>query len=840
MKKYCLFMITLCCVTVSVAQLKSPEAFLGYPLGSRYTAHHQVVDYFLYVSKTMDTQCKLVQYGTTNEHRPLYLAFVSSDKNIANLEKIRVNNIQLVNNNTEANTNSPSIVWLSYNVHGNETSSTEAAMLTLYELLNTSNTQSKQWLQNTVVIIDPCLNPDGRERYVNWFNGIVGSQYNASLNAREHREPWPGGRTNHYNFDLNRDWAWQTQTESMSRIQQYQLWMPQIHVDFHEQGINQPYYFAPAAKPYHQAITKWQKDFQVIVGKNHAGYFDKNNWLYFTKETFDLFYPSYGDTYPLYNGAIGMTYEQGGGPAGGLAATTDEGDTLTLTDRIMHHFTTGMSTVETASKNNGLLMAAFQKYYKAANNGEVGTYKTYIIKTSDDDMPKIKSLLQLLQKNGISYGTTNPTNSNGFNYFTQKNESFSINKNDIVITAAQSKATLLNVLFEPNAILEDSATYDITAWALPYVYGVQCYATTQKLAVNNNTSTAFVPNSNNDVYGYVLKWQAVNSASTVAALFQKGIKLRYAEKDFDANGQSFKAGAIIILKKGNESFGNNLWPTVKNICDANEVKMFAVNSGMVDKGADFGSEAVHPIQAPRVALLTGENVNANAAGEVWHFFDNVLHYPITLINANNVNRINWSVIDVLIMPDGRYNFLNDKDDAKAFEQWIKNGGRVVALESAVAQLSKQEWSSIKAKKTDGDDDTNYVNKNSYDALVNYNDRERSAISNYTPGAIFKVAVDNSHPLMYGYPNFYYTLKMDDVVYEFVKEGGWNIGVIKKENAVAGFVGKKLAPKLKDGLLFSAQELGGGTVTYLTDNVMFRSFWENGKLMLCNAVFFVGQ
>jgi hypothetical protein len=188
--------------------------------------------------------------------------------------------------------NAPAIVWLSYNVHGNETSSSEAAMLTLYELVNPAVAKTKEWLKNTVVIIDPCLNPDGRDRYINWFNSVVGKNYNPQRIAREHREPWPGGRSNHYNFDLNRDWAWQTQVESQQRIKIYNQWMPQVHVDFHEQGINEPYYFAPAAEPFHEVITPWQREFQTTIGKNHAKYFDANGWLYFTKERFDLFQPT--------------------------------------------------------------------------------------------------------------------------------------------------------------------------------------------------------------------------------------------------------------------------------------------------------------------------------------------------------------------------------------------------------------------------------------------------------------------------------------------------------------------------------------------------------------------
>ncbi len=317
-----LLLITCLCV----AQLKSPEEFLGYKIGTRYTPHWKVVNYFQYIAQALPKSVKLQQYGETNEHRPLYLTFISSEENITNLENIRMNNLRLANlakDKMMPTENTPALVWLSYNVHGNETSSSESALLTLFALTDPKNTQTKDWLKNTVIIIDPCVNPDGRDRYVNWFNSVAGINYNPSLDAREHHEPWPGGRTNHYNFDLNRDWAWQTQLESKQRMLVYNQWLPQVHVDYHEQEINEPYYFAPAAQPYHEAITPWQREFQVTIGKNHAKYFDKNNWLYFTKEVFDLFYPSYGDTYPVYNGAIGMTYEQGGGGAGGLGVNTD-------------------------------------------------------------------------------------------------------------------------------------------------------------------------------------------------------------------------------------------------------------------------------------------------------------------------------------------------------------------------------------------------------------------------------------------------------------------------------------------------------------------------------------
>jgi hypothetical protein len=831
------------------AQLKSPEEFLGYKVGSRYTPHWKIVNYFYHVAANSGTTVKLEKYGETNEGRPLLATFISSAENMQRLEAIRNNNLRLANLSKDKaaaiEENAPAIVWLSYNVHGNETSSSEAALMTIWALVDPSNSKTKEWLKNTVVVIDPCINPDGRDRYVNWYNSIVGKNANPQRMSREHREPWPGGRTNHYNFDLNRDWAWQTQIESRHRIKLYNEWMPQIHVDYHEQGVNEPYYFAPAAQPYHEVITTWQRDFQVTIGKNHAKYFDANGWLYFTKEVFDLYYPSYGDTYPTYNGAIGMTYEQGGGGAGGSAVINDEGDTLTLLDRATHHFTTSLSTIEISSLNAGRLIKEFREFFNDAVTAGIGEYKSYVIKNNVKDKERIESFLELLDKNGIQYGSGTGSGK-GYNYQTGKDESFTMS-NDIIISALQPRSAMVKVLFEPKGKLVDSATYDITAWALPYAYGLQGYASREKIISGGSIAKTSITNEEAS-YGYIIPWNGIKTVKTVGQLLQKGILLRYAEQPFEVNGNKFERGAIIVLKTSNKSFGNNLWSEVRKAADANNIRLYPVSTGFVDKGYDFGSDKVHPFKAPKVALLTGEGIGSNAAGEIWHFFEQQIDYPITLINAADAGRANWSEIDVVIMPDGNYRFLNDKAQADTFKDWVNKGGRIVALEGAVVALSKADpiaiGFGIKIKKADeGDKSAGSRGKDekiSYDVLKKFEERERDYIPNITPGSIYKVELDNTHPLAYGYPNYYYTLKMDDNVYEFIKEGGWNVGVIKKDNQVAGFVGSKLKDKLKDGLILGVQQIGNGSVSYLTDNVMFRNFWENGKLMFCNAVFLVGQ
>ncbi|MEM9897102.1 MAG: M14 metallopeptidase family protein, partial [Bacteroidota bacterium] len=407
-----LYILLLCFCSVSLSQVKSPSEFLGYELGSQFTRHHQVLDYFYYIAEQKSKLVEIKEYGRTYEDRPMILAFISGADNIKKLESIRMDNLKRAGLVDGAPTNPVSIVWLSYNVHGNEAVSTEASLQTLYELVKSEDSEL-DFLKNTVVVIDPCLNPDGRERYVNfyWENGAF--PFNPDPYASEHFERWPGGRPNHYLFDLNRDWAWQSQIESKQRMKVYNEWLPHIHVDFHEQGVNSPYYFAPAAEPFHELITDFQRDFQVEIGKNHAKYFDEKGWLYFTRQVFDLLYPSYGDTYPTFNGSIGMTYEQGGSGRAGLGIIKQEGDTLTLKDRIDHHHTTGFSTIEMASKNVEKILSSFSDFF---GDKESLRYKTFILK-NDGNEDKMNSLKDWLDAQDIQYNAVESSSgARGVNY----------------------------------------------------------------------------------------------------------------------------------------------------------------------------------------------------------------------------------------------------------------------------------------------------------------------------------------------------------------------------------------------------------------------------------------
>ncbi|MBO6880708.1 M14 family metallopeptidase [Winogradskyella sp.] len=804
---------------ITAQNIQTPSEFLGYEIGTQFSRHHQVVDYFKAVAEAVPNQVKLEQYGTTYERRPLYLAYVSSEANMRNLETIRENNLK----NTGLLEGTPSstdvaIVWLSYNVHGNEASSTEASMLTLYKLL----TQRKDLLENTVVIIDPCINPDGRDRYVNWYNETASQPYDIDQQASEHKEPWPGGRPNHYLFDLNRDWAWATQVETQQRLQVYNKWMPHIHVDFHEQGPNEPYYFAPAAEPFHEIISDWQRNFQTQIGQNHAKYFDAEGWLFFTRERFDLFYPSYGDTYPTYMGAIGMTYEQGGHGMAGLGILNDEGEVLTLVDRLTHHTVTGLSTVEIASKNAKQLNTEFAKFFDNSNL----KYKSYVVKGNAD---KLNSLKDLLNKHEITFENASGSKVSGYNYASGQQSSMNVNKDAVVVHTNQPKGKMVKVLFEPNAKLADSLTYDITAWSVPYAYGLDAIASTSKVS----SSEMFEPKALKilyEAYGYVSKWNSIDDAQFLADLLKHDFKVRFTEKPFSSNNSNFESGSLIITRGDNKHI-EDFVGMLNTIAQKHKRSLTQINSGFSQTTPDIGSPDIKLINKQKVAILSGEGTSSLSYGAIWHFFEQQLHYPLTSINTDDFSRTNLSKYNVLIMPNGYYGSVLNDDNMKKLKDWVRAGGKVIAIDGALRSFAGKDGFSLKYKESEKTPDENN--------LIPYAEREREYTNNLITGAIFKTKVDNTHPMAFGYDDNYFTLKLGSSAYSLL-DGGYNVAHLDNTKVYSGFAGKDALSQLNNTLVFGEERMGSGSFIYFVDNTMFRSFWENGKLLLVNSVFFVNN
>ncbi|TAL81484.1 MAG: zinc carboxypeptidase, partial [Bacteroidetes bacterium] len=771
--------------------IKSPDEFLGYELGTQFTYHHKAVEYFKYIGE-ISPLAEYREYGKTYEGRPLVVCFISTEENLAKLEDYRKNNlIKTGLLKGEFTGKQLPFIWLSYNVHGNEAAGLEAAMKTLYTLVSGSYKGVSDYLKECIIVIDPCQNPDGHELYTNRYRSSMNSVINPDGNSWEHNQGWPGARSNHYLFDLNRDWTWQTQAETRQRLSLYKQYMPQIHADFHEMGPESTFFFPPAASPWHDVLTTWQHDFHKLMGNGNAILFDEKFRLYFTRDNFDLFYPSYGDTWPLFNGAIGFTYEQGGSGGAGLAFKQESGDTLTLKERIDGHFMASMATIKVSYDNRERLVSEFNKYFDESAKNPSFKYKSVIIKCSNEKS-NIESFLDLLEKNQIKYSLAGNVGKKfrGFDYSSNKDGDVIIEKGDILISAYQPQSHFIQVLFEPVSRATDSLSYDLTAWALPYVYNLKAFALADKILPDtgrvDRQKIINLPGKN-ETYAYLADYYGFDELKFMAALYRENIKLRYSLKPFTLNGNSFNRGSIIVARGDNKHLEGDFDKIVSESANECQVRLITTTTGLVESGKDFGSVYSPLMKKKSVGMLCGEGTSSGSVGELWFFFERELNYPVTLINTSNAENVDLSDYEVLILNSGSYSKLRD-----TIMDYVKRGGRVIAIDNAVSVFAGEKTTSLakaietrtaeqKAiEKKVKSDDTTLLKKYEYENERRYSLSDRSA------GSIYKVRLDDTHPYTFGMGKEWFIMKRT-AGYPFLAKGS-NIGYIIDKEPVSGFAG----------------------------------------------------
>ena len=809
-------------VLFAQADLSSPDQFLPTKYGKEFTPYHLVVDYFQHIAAQSD---KVIYqpYGYTTEKRKLGIAIISSPKNIQNLEQIRLNNLKitgLVDGKPDLDL-AKAIVWINFGVHGNEAGTTETSMTLLYQLASTHFN-----LDDVVVIINPSLNPDGFDRYVNWNRSVIHEVLMPDVLSREHHEPWPNGRTNHFYFDLNRDWSWATQKETQQLLEIYHQWMPHVVTDLHEQRPNSGYYFAPATQPFHEYISAFQEEFQTTIGQANAHVFDKKGWLYFTKEIFDLFYPGYGDTYPMFNGAIGMTYEQAGNNTAGIGLRQEIGDTLLIQDRIDHHAIAAMTTIQTAGKNRTPLIKAFRQYFNRSRKGKNNTYSAYVIKKSDNPYV-LQKLTELLDRHFIKYKTVKKTSkAHGFSYQSHRDTDFSYEQGDLVIPTKQPMGVLAQVLIEPTSILSDSITYDITAWALPYAFGLEAYATSATLPA----LTAFAKNKQNPdistgAYAWVTEWNGANSAAFLAELLQKNIQVRYSTKPFSISGKTFGRGSLLVTQADNKNKKGSITKILAKAAKDHWVQIHSLTTGLTTSGPDIGSLSMKLIKKPKIAVVYDDQVNAYQYGEFWHFLDHELKQPFVALSLKDFESASVWEFNTLILVDGNYKFQKFKTK-KYIQSWVKSGGKLILVGSACTAFNEDDL------KLELSPDEMHFSDQSFKDYIN----PSYALNSAVPGGIIEVLIDPTHPLGYGYSKRTFSLKNNELSFALLSNGH-NVGRTASQPKVIGYFGKNFLSHFGNNMIFGQRELGDGQVIYLSHSPIFRGFWEDGKLMVANALFF---
>ena len=818
--------------------LKSPGEFLGYELGTQFTYHHKAVEYFRYIADNSPL-AEYRSYGTSYEGRPLGICFISSEENLANLEELRKNNlIKTGLTSGESTGKQIPFIWLAYNVHGNEAVGMEAAMKTLHTLVTDSYPGVSEYLKSCIIIIDPCQNPDGHELYTNRYRNSMSLPINPDINSWEHNQGWPGSRANHYMFDLNRDWTWQTQTETRQRLALYNQFMPHVHADFHEMGPESTFFFAPGADPRHIVITPWQNEFHKLMGKANAELFDEKYMLYFTKENFDLFYPSYGDTWPLFNGAMGFTFEQSGGGVSGLSYKLESGDTLTLKERIDGHYTAAMATIKVSYANRDKLLSEFNRYFEDNTKNPAFQYKSVIVKGSNEKS-NINDMIELFDRHQIRYSFAGSTGKKfkGFEYSSNKEGEVTIEKGDILVSAYQPQSRFVQVLFEPDSKSNDSITYDLSAWSLPYVYNLKAYAVGERIPADTGkiAVTKIVnPADTSHPYAYIADYTGFYELKFIAALYVKDIKLRYSVKPFKIDGESYNRGSIIVARGDNKNAGDMFDFIVRKAANECQVRLVPEVTGLVESGRDFGS-AYSPLKKKRsVAMLCGEGTSSSTVGELWYFFERELNYPVTLINTKEAPQVDLTGYDLLILTSGSYSTMKD-----TIVDYVKRGGRVMAIENALSVFSSAKTTSLAsaietksaedkaAEKKVRSDDTTLLKR------WDYTIESRYAISNRSAGSIYKVKIDDTHPYAFGLGKEWFIMKRT-AGYPFLPAGN-NIGFILDKEPVSGFAGFKYKDKIKNTLVIGSENIGKGEVIYITDNPYFRAFWKSGRALVGNIV-----
>jgi hypothetical protein len=832
-----------------------PDSVLGHPLGARFTNWDRIVAY-LEALDAASPRVTMWEYGRTYEGRPLKLLAVSSPENLQRLEEIRQDVQRLADpaglsqgDRDRILRRTPALVWLAYGVHGNESSSAEAAMGTAY-VLAAAQGETAGLLRDVVVLLDPLSNPDGRERYVNGFKQRVGDTPNPRRASAEHFEPWPGGRQNHYMLDLNRDWAWASQQETRHRIAAYRHWEPQVYVDFHEMGSESSYFFPPSAEPIHPRIDRRVLSWLDTFGRANAAAFDRQGWIYFKGENFDLFYPGYGDSYPSLRGAVGMTYEMAGGGRAGQAVALPDGSTLTLADRVARHLTTSLATVQTAARNGRRLLEDFAANRARAASGPVRTYLW------PADQQEARALADLLTLHGVrvrqlAEPVEVPARSVDSGAEEAQTSPRRFPAGTWAVSTSQPLGNLVEALMELDSPMSESFVdrqrrrleanldaefYDITAWSLPLAFNLRTWVASGEAGRGANPAAPAAGLRGTGDLGYLVPPQGIGSYRLAAELQRRRIRHRVSLAPLTAAGQSYPAGTLFIPRGGNSG---ELRETLDKLLQERSLTAHGISSSWEVGGISLGSNEVVPVRPVRVGLVGGDGVDPTSFGFLWHLLDRQVGIDHDRLELATLRQIDLSEIDVIVLPSGDYEDRLGARGREALDAWIKAGGSLVAIGEAVRWLQEHEMTSIKRwqppkeKGDEGDPDGE-------DPEGGETEVEKSLASRpiYTPGAVLATRMAAQHPLTLGLTEPPGVLVEGTLVLKPTGDPRQDVLVAVDENpVVAGFAWPEAEERLAGSLLVGTESRGRGAVVLFAQDPAFRLFWRATTPILLNALLY---
>ncbi len=817
------------------SQVPSPAEVLGYEIGERFPTVAEVERYM----RTLAEASPLVtvdSYGTTHEGRPLLQVVVAATRFRNDLEGILARNAELVDPETpeararEIAASNPAVLYFTYGVHGNESSSPSAALWTAWDLA-AGAPEVAGVLDSVVVVMDPVANPDGYDRYVNHWRSTRLARANTSPGTRERREPWPGGRPNHYLFDLNRDWAWLTQLESRARAVRFARWNPQVHVDFHEMGFESSYFFFPAATPinpiYPAHILDWGRRF----GEGNARAMDREGLLYYTAQNFDLFYPGYGDSWPSLVGAVGMTYEQGGGSGASAQVERRDGTVLTLADRAFGHRTTGAATLRTAAEGKTDLLLGFAGFHR---NIDEGLADTYLV--PGEDIGRIEALVELLLRHGIRIERLEADARIESEPHPGYSARATFPEGTIRVPARQPRGRLAGALLRADNPLDGTSSYDITAWALPYAYGVEAHASTARpggdwVPMNEVDVRLDRPLAARGTYGYLLPPALHHAPALIRFLEGEGRAFAMADT-FRLEGVAYPRGTLFFPQGRNDELDRRLEESGLGGL------VTPISTGLSMSGIDLGTNDQRALRLPRVLLLGGEGTASTGFGAHWHFLEEVLDLPFDAVNVGDVGSVELSRYDVVLVPPGNPVGTLGESGVERLRGWIRSGGTLVASGNAAQRLAGPladvgERTTLDESEPDRDERLAR-------ALRTRQERADEAWAERVPGTILGVSLDPAHPLTWGAaaggagPDRMFVLS-SGVGFEPSDDAETVAWFPEGLDRISGVISERNLERLDRSAWLMERRLGSGKVILFADDPVFRGFWYGALPLYVNAI-----
>ncbi len=833
----------------------SPSDFLGYETGERFTRHHQLIDYLTAVAEASD-RVTLEQYGWSHQRRPLVILTITSPDNHDRLDEILSANRELTDPRATdgaraaeiARTN-PAVQWLSYNVHGNEASCSEAAMQVVYTLAAGAHQAVTDILDNTVVVIDPCLNPDGRERYVGFFQNARGVGVNASPHAFEHHEPWPGARSNHYLFDLNRDWVWGVHPESRSRVQIYRRYMPQLHVDYHEQGASSPYFFGAGDTPYNSNIPQESREWFQRYGEANAEVFDRFGLPYATEERFDYLYPGYGKVLPVYHGAVGLLTEQAGHGRAGLALEVEDdhgtGVVITLRRRAHNHFLTSMSNLTLTANQRQAQLERFYRYFESSLDLPESGTSAYVI-SADNDPARLAKVRDICEHHGIEIRTleSEVTLSDARAYFPpfDVDGSATVPAGSWVISTTQPMGRLARTLFERDTFLEDIDTYDITSWPVPVLFGVTAFefkGDPASLSLGGEPGAADLiqaPAPFDGAIALIVPSNQHHFPIALAAAARHNLFARLVDDDIRfSDGRTAPAGSLLVhLFRNDDEAIAEFWRDVT----AAALESFATAEGYPPEGPALGNNANERFIRPDIAVLRGDNISSLSYGHTWHMLDIESPTPHTAVDTSDLGRLEWSEFNTLVIPSAfRLGTVFDDDGLEDLKQWIRDGGSVIAINRAA------HWASEAILGLDDDhegDDDHEDGEEEDHSRLSFAEREAESVQDRIPGAVLAADVDRTHPVAAGIEATLGFHVFSDTPLPIDTEDGFAIarfGDIDDQGGprIGGSISDENLEDLAGTPAVTHHRLGGGNVICFASDPTNRAMNHAGMRLLLNSI-----